>query len=146
MKNHRFWRQPIAGGFLSLESSPKDQVTQFHPLYPRKEVIILLKYTRFIFLLTFLIVVLTACNELSEKERNNYFEKAIPIGQKYFMTHYDTEVEFTSFQINTPMSSTMFLHGYTKDKNQYDVSLTLEFPSLEVKSAGGPSDFIKKRK
>lgn len=106
----------------------------------------LLKLLHSVVLILTLILIATGCGGLSQKEEQAYFEKAIPIGQKYFKKYYDVEVEFTEFYINIPMSSTMVLKGYLKDDRYTHVSLSFYFPSLEVKSESGPGEFIQKRK
>ncbi|GEM_PF-4015883 len=106
----------------------------------------LLTYIRNCLLFIVLITVLAGCGGLSNKEELDYYQKAIPIGQEYFKKYYDVEVEFTEFYINIPMSSTMVLKGYLKDDPRTKISLSFYLPSLEIETAGGPADFIDKRK
>ncbi|MDR6725633.1 hypothetical protein J2W91_004135 [Paenibacillus amylolyticus] len=93
-----------------------------------------------------LITILTGCGGLSDKEEQDYYQRAIPIGQEYFKKYYDVEVEFTEFYINIPMSSTMVLKGYPKGDPQTKISLSFYLPSLEIETAGGSGEFIEKRK
>ncbi|WP_128100481.1 hypothetical protein [Paenibacillus sp. DCT19] len=98
-------------------------------------------------LLTFgVIVIITGCSSLSKADRQELYEKAIPIGQEYFEKYYDVDVKITDYQIKVPMSSTIVLNGHVKDDPQTWVSLSFYLPSLEIKSEGGPGDFIDKRK
>lgn len=98
-------------------------------------------------LLTFgVIVIITGCSSLSKAERQELYVKAIPIGQEYFEKYYDADVEFEGYEIHLPMSSTMVLHGHVKDDPYTSLTLSFYLPSLEVKTAGGPGDFIDKRK
>lgn len=106
----------------------------------------MLKCIRAISLFIIALFILTSCGGLSNADEQAYYEKAIPIGKEYFKTYYDAEVEFTGFQTNLPMSSTMVLDGYVKDDVKTWVSLSFYLPSLEVKSASGPGEFIHKRK
>lgn len=106
----------------------------------------LLKLFHSAVLILTLVLISTGCGELSQIEKQAYFEKAIPIGQKYFHEHYDADVVFTDYDINLPNSSTMFLYGYVKNDQAIKVSLSLDIPSMEVRSGKGPEDFIKKRK
>lgn len=71
----------------------------------------MLTYIRNGLIFIVLVTLLTACGRLSDKEEQEYYQKAIPIGQDYFRKYYDAEVEFTEFYINVPMSSTMVLKG-----------------------------------
>lgn len=104
------------------------------------------KSVRIVVLTFFLICLLAGCGGLSNAEKQEYYEKAVPIGQRYFQTYYDEEVIFTDYDINLPNSSTMFLYGYVKNDQAIKVSLSLDIPSMEVRSGKGPEDFIKKRK
>ncbi|MGE6666456.1 hypothetical protein [Paenibacillus xylanexedens] len=106
----------------------------------------MLKYIRMTFIFSSMIFILTGCGGISNSEEQDFYQKAIPIGQEYFKKYYDAEVEFTGFQTNLPMSSTMVLDGYVKDDAKTWVSLSFYLPSLEVKSASGPGEFIHKRK
>lgn len=106
----------------------------------------MLTYIRNSLIFIVLVTLLTACGRLSDKEEQEYYQKAIPIGQDYFRKYYDAEVEFTEFYINVPISSTMVLKGHLKQDPYTKVSLYYYFPSLEIKSESGPEDFIKKRK
>lgn len=65
-----------------------------------------------------LITILTGCGGLSDKEEQDYYQRAVPIGQKYFQEHYDVEIIFMDYDINLSNSSTMFLYGYVKN-DQY---------------------------
>ncbi|MBT2284995.1 hypothetical protein J7E78_15755 [Paenibacillus polymyxa] len=109
-------------------------------------VINLLKLFHSAFLILTLVLIPTGCGGLSPKEEQAYFEKTIPVGQKYFKKYYDADVEFTDYQILLPMSSTIVLYGHVKDDPYTSLSLSLSLPSLEVDSAGGPAEFIDKRK
>ncbi|MFS0870889.1 hypothetical protein [Paenibacillus xylanilyticus] len=106
----------------------------------------LYKYIRSLLLFIILIAVLTGCGGLSKKESEAYYQKAIPIGQEYFQTYYDEDVIFTDYDINLPMSSSIVLYGHVKDDSQTSLSLSLNLPSMEVRSASGPGEFIDKRK
>ncbi|MGE6575780.1 hypothetical protein ACQKFM_12710 [Paenibacillus xylanexedens] len=105
-----------------------------------------LKLFHSVFLIITLVLIPTGCGGLSQNERQAYYEKAIPVGQEYFYEHYDADVVFTDYDINLPNSSTMFLYGYVKNDQAIEVSLSLDIPSMEVRSGKGPEDFIKKRK
>lgn len=105
----------------------------------------MIKYLRMIILISSVVCLLTGCNGLSDEEKREYFEKAVPIGQKYFQEHYDAEIIFTDYDINLPNSSTMFLYGYVKNDQTINISLSLDIPSMEIRSAKGPEDFIKNR-
>ncbi len=72
----------------------------------------MLTYIRNSLIFIVLVTLLTACGRLSDKEEQEYYQKAIPIGQDFFRKYYDAEVKFTEFYINVPMSSTMVLKGY----------------------------------
>lgn len=98
------------------------------------------------FLILTLILITTGCGGLSQKEEKAYYEKAIPIGQEYFKKYYDADVEFNRYEVNLPMSSTIVLYGHVKDDPYTSLSLSLSLPSLKVDSAGGPAEFIDKRK
>ena len=106
----------------------------------------MLNYIRIILLISSVVCLLTGCNGLSVEEKREYFEKAIPIGQEYFEKYYDVDVKFTDYQIKVPMSSTIVLNGHVNDDPQTWVSLSFYLPSLEIKSEGGPGEFIDKRK
>ncbi|MDM5279657.1 hypothetical protein ACN9MH_05190 [Paenibacillus silvae] len=97
-------------------------------------------------MILFLVAILTSCGGLSKAEKQEFYEKAIPIGQEYFKKYYDAEVEFNRYEVHLPMSSTIVLYGHVKDDPYTSLSLSLSLPSLKVNSAGGPGDFIKKRK
>lgn len=99
-----------------------------------------------VFLIIAFVLITSGCGGLSQKEEQVFFGRAIPIGQEYFKKYYDAEIEFTDYQILLPMSSTIVLKGYVKDDPQTSVSLSLYLPSLEIDSAGGPGEFIEKRK
>ncbi|CAI6081493.1 hypothetical protein PAECIP112173_03226 [Paenibacillus sp. JJ-100] len=93
-----------------------------------------------------LMILVTGCGGLSQSESDEYYHKAIPIGQEYFKKYYDADVEFNDYQILLPMSSTIVLNGHVKDDPQTWVSLIFHLPSLEIDSEGGPGEFIDKRK
>ncbi|WP_440116700.1 hypothetical protein [Paenibacillus sp. QZ-Y1] len=106
----------------------------------------MLKIIRTITLFIIAISILTGCGGLSKADEQDYYEKAIPIGQEYFKKYYDTDVEFNRYEVHVPMSSTIVLYGHVKDDPYTSLSLSLSLPSLEVDSAGGPAEFMDKRK
>ncbi|MCK6077932.1 hypothetical protein [Paenibacillus silvae] len=73
----------------------------------------------------------SGCGGLSNKEKNTYYQKALPIGQEYFKKYYNVEVEFTEFYINIPISSTMVLKGHLENDPYTKVSLYYDFASLK---------------
>ncbi|WP_128100482.1 hypothetical protein [Paenibacillus sp. DCT19] len=105
----------------------------------------LLKYFSLVLLTLYTVTIVTGCGGLSDKEARTFYKKAVPIGQKYFKKYYDVEIIFTDYDINLPNSSTMFLYGYVKNDQTINISLSLDIPSMEIRSAKGPEDFIKKR-
>ncbi|MBB6023372.1 hypothetical protein HNR77_004472 [Paenibacillus sp. JGP012] len=106
----------------------------------------MLKIIRLGILFLGVVAVTSGCGGLSNKEKNTYYQKALPIGQEYFKKYYNVEVEFTEFYINIPMSSIILLKGHLENDPYTKVSLYYDFTSLKVKSESGPEDFIKKRK
>ena len=91
-------------------------------------------------------ILVTGCGGLSQSESDEYYHKAIPIGEEYFKKYYDADVEFNRYEVHLPMSSTMVLYGHVKDDPYTSLSLSFHLPSLEIDSEGGPGEFIDKRK
>src|SRR5689334_11153007 len=105
----------------------------------------LLKWFCLVLLTLGTVTIATGCGGFSDKEARAFYKKAVPIGQKYFQEHYNAEIIFTDYDINLPNSSTMFLYGYVKNDQTINISLSLDIPSMEIRSAKGPEDFIKNR-
>lgn len=103
------------------------------------------KYIKLLILFLVIISILFIYSKISETKKQALYERAVPIGQAYFMKYYGANIIFTKYELNTPVTEDIVLYGYVKEDQQIQVSLSININTLEPRNAMGPHEFIIKR-
>ncbi|MEK4363296.1 hypothetical protein MKX68_12600 [Paenibacillus sp. FSL M8-0212] len=103
------------------------------------------KYIKLLILFLVIISMIFIYSKISEAKKQALYERAVPIGQAYFMKYYGANIIFTKYELNTPVTEDIVLYGYVKEEQQIQVSLSININTLEPRNAMGPHEFIIKR-
>lgn len=103
------------------------------------------KYIKLLILFLVIISMIFIYSKISEAKKQALYERAVPIGQAYFIKYYGANIIFTKYELNTPVTEDIVLYGYLKEDQQIQVSLSININTLEPRNAMGSHDFIIKR-
>ncbi|MDQ0087475.1 hypothetical protein J2T12_000869 [Paenibacillus anaericanus] len=81
-------------------------------------------------------------NKESDSKNDEIIKKATEIGVAYFEENYNTEVEFTEFNVMPPwIERTVGINGHIKGREDQSVFLLINYNTYEVVNGVVPEGF-----